>query len=196
MNCVLEWVNYMPLLNSFCFSLLLRLVLSRGVVLFVQTSRETLQYRRPDATQTWCQILRLFHALSTKDDGTLLCQISYTWPITIKNTLFPLMDPDRRKDKNQPTIHSLEVAIDKTFYLNIFRHLIRIQYQTGWKRNRNDRKIVKIFRRDLKNENVFSKSFQHSSTWPKKERHYAESRKRYWRKKPTFENILVIKGNN
>jgi len=100
------------------------------------------------------------------------------------------MDPDRREEKNQPKIYCPEVTIDRTFYLNIFRHLMRIQYQMDWKRNRNDRKIVKIFGRDLKNENVFSRSFQHSSSWPKKGRHFAskdylsrESRKCYWGKK-------------
>lgn len=142
-------------------------------MLFVQTSRETLQYRSPDTTQTCSHMLRSFHVFSTKDDGIQLRQISHTWPIACKNTLFPLMDPDGREEKNQLTIYCLEVAIDKTLNLNIFRHLMRIQYQMDWKRNRNDRKIVKIFGRDLKNENVFSRSFQHSSSWPKKGRHFA-----------------------
>lgn len=82
---------------------------------------------------------------STKHNGTQLHQISHTWPIASKNTLFPLMNPDRREEKNQSTIYCLEVAVDKTFYLNILGHLMRIQYQMDWKRNRNDRKIVKIF---------------------------------------------------
>lgn len=193
MNCVVEWVNSAPLLNSLYFSLLVSLILSSLCYL----------YKLAEGLCCTEDLMLLKHDVRCSDYSVLfplrmmaLCQISYTWPITIKNTLFPLMNPDKRKDKNQLTMHSLEVAIHKTFYLNIFRHLIRIQYQMGWKRNRNDRKIVKIFRRDLKNENVFSRSFQHSSTGPKKERHYAESRKRYWRKKLTFENILVIKGNN
>lgn len=74
-------------------------------------------------------MLGLFHALATKDDGTQLHQISHIWPTASKNTLFPLIEPDRRKNKTQPTIFCLEVAIDKTFYLNIFRHLMRIQCQ-------------------------------------------------------------------
>lgn len=172
-------------------------------MLFLQTSRETLQYRNPDTIQTCSHRLRSFHTLSTKGDGTQLHQISHTWPIASKNILFSLMDPDRREEKNQPTIYCLEVAIDKTFYLNICRHLMGIQYQMDWKRNRKDRKIVRILGRELKNENVFSRSFQHSSSWPKKRRHFAckdyfsrESRKCYWGKKLTFENILAIKGKN
>lgn len=144
-----------------------------GFVLFVQTSREPLQYKSPDATQICSHRLSPLHALSTKDDGTQFSQISHAWPIASKNTLSPLMYSDRREEKSQLPIYCLELAIDKTFYLNIFRHLMRIQYQMDCKGNRNDRKIVKTFGRDLRNENVFSRSFQHSSSWPKKGRHFA-----------------------
>lgn len=69
-----------------------------GFVLFIQTSGETLQYESPDTTETCSHSLRSFHALSTKDDGTQLSQISHAWLIASKNTLSQLMDPDRREE--------------------------------------------------------------------------------------------------
>lgn len=74
-----------------------------GFVLFIQTSRETLQYKSPDTTETCIRSLRSFHALSSKDDGTQLSQISHAWLIASKNTISQLMDPDRREE----TAHNL-----------------------------------------------------------------------------------------
>lgn len=132
MDYVVELLSCISLLNCFCSSLFV----------YPSTKQWGLHYSyslvgrlcNTDIISTCSNILRLFHGLPTKDDGTQLHQISHTWPIASKNTLFSLIEPDRRKNKTQPTICCLEVAIDKTFYPNIFRHLMRIQCQMDWKR--------------------------------------------------------------
>lgn len=173
-----------------------------GFALFIQTSQETLQYRITDIIPTCSNMLRLFHALPTKDDGTQLHQISHTWPIASKNTLFSLIEPGKRKDKTPPMICCLEVAIEQNILPKYFQAFDEDPVSDGLKN-----KITGRLWRFLGQTWKVKMSFPDLSNIPQvgqkregilhlKAILVGNPESATGGKKLAFENILAIKGKN